>query len=97
MKKIFTITFFVILCNLASYSQNFLNSIYFTDINTGYAVGSMGTIQKTTDAGNIWKALTTKTIQNFNAIYFTNANTGYIVGTCGTILKTTDAGTTWFF
>ena len=31
---------------------NYLNSVYFTNANTGYAVGGAGTIMKTVDAGS---------------------------------------------
>jgi photosystem II stability/assembly factor-like uncharacterized protein len=33
---------------------NPLSSVYFTDSNTGWAVGDAGTILRTTDGGNRW-------------------------------------------
>ena len=35
-----------------SFTTNNLNSVYFTNANTGYAVGDTGTILKTTDGGS---------------------------------------------
>ena len=40
---------------------NSLSSVYFTDANTGYAVGGFGTIVKTTNGGTTWTALSSGT------------------------------------
>ncbi|HOY31521.1 MAG TPA: YCF48-related protein [Bacteroidales bacterium] len=82
----------------SGWSQSGLNSIYcifFTDVNTGYAVGVSGTILKTTNAGNDWTAQTSGTINTLISVYFTDANTGYAVGFNGTILKTSNGGLVW--
>ena len=42
---------------LSSGTTNDLNSVYFTDANTGYAVGDTGTILKTIDGGTTWTAI----------------------------------------
>jgi len=78
-------------------TNNFsINSIFFTDENTGYIVGSSDpNIHKTTDGGTTWSAQTSGTHTYLNSVYFTNANTGYIVGLSGTILKTLNGGNTW--
>ena len=77
-----------------------LNSIYFPDANTGYAVGATeygtGTdtnsiILKTTDQGINW-GFQSRPLNSLHSVYFTNINTGYAVGSNGTILKTTDGG-----
>jgi photosystem II stability/assembly factor-like uncharacterized protein len=68
-------------------------SVYFTDTNTGYAVGDSGTILKTSNAGTNWIALSSGTTLNLYSVQFTNANTGYIAGE--TILKTSNTGTSW--
>jgi photosystem II stability/assembly factor-like uncharacterized protein len=70
-----------------------LSSIYFTNANTGYAVGDSGTILRTNDTGTTWTALSCGTIQNLYSVQFTDANTGFAVGE--TILKTNNGGTTW--
>lgn len=74
-----------------------LNSVFFTSVNTGYIVGSAGTILKTPNAGNGWMSLNSGTTQTLYSIYFVNANVGYTVGglISPIILKTTDGGTTW--
>jgi len=74
---------------------NTLNDIHFTDSLTGYAVGRLGIILKTEDAGVTWKPLSSGTTNVLFAVTFTDAVTGYAVGDSGTILKTTDAGATW--
>ena len=78
---------------LTNVDSNNLLSVYFTDANTGYAVGKAGTILKTTNGGTNWTALTSGITDELDAVCFTNANTGYAIGTV--ILKTTDGGTTW--
>jgi photosystem II stability/assembly factor-like uncharacterized protein len=75
--------------------NNTLTSIYFTDANTGYIVGSQGAILKTTDAGINWTGLMSGTTDDLNSICFTEVNTGYTVGGSGTILKTSDGGIIW--
>jgi len=84
---------------------NHLQSVYFTDPNTGYAVGDSGTILITIDGGINWSGLQTETTDQLNSVFFSDVNTGYAVGgyvdytnngsNVGTILKTTDRGTTW--
>jgi photosystem II stability/assembly factor-like uncharacterized protein len=77
-----------------SATSEWINSIYFTDSNNGYAVGDYGVIRKTTNGGENW-ATQTGTLNDFLSVYFTDMNTGYIVGYSGTILKTTNGGTNW--
>lgn len=74
---------------------NTLNSVCFTDANTGYAVGAWGTILKTTDVGITWESQVSGTTESFESVCFPAPDTGFAVGRAGTILKTTDGGTTW--
>ena len=82
---------------------NPLKSVYFTDSNTGYAVGDLGTILKTNNGGTTWTVLSSGTTNRLYSVYFTDANTGYAVGgeylssltQTGIILKTSDGGITW--
>ncbi|MEI6346929.1 MAG: YCF48-related protein [Bacteroidota bacterium] len=106
MKRILSITFLLILCNVLAIGQtgwerqyplsnnNELKSVCFTDANTGYAVGEGGTILKTTDAGINW-TLSIIGMHGLNDVTFISSDTGYAVGKYGTILKTTNAGATW--
>ena len=101
------IVLFVILCmnnNLIAQWQwlnptpqgHHLNSIYFTNANTGYAVGDAGTFLKTTDAGATWTIQGGTTyFGGLFSVYFPVADTGYAVGDQGTIYKTINAGANW--
>ncbi len=80
---------------LNSGTTNNLNSVYFTDVNTGYAVGEGGTILKTTDGGVNWLFKNSETLFNLKSVFFTSSSTGSIVGDSGTILRTTNSGTNW--
>jgi len=103
MKKIFLILISLAAFNTALFAQwhaqtsgtsASLNSVFFTDSKTGYAVGTSGTILKTTDGGTNWLQEVSGTTKLLNSVYFTDATTGYAVGS-GVILKTTDSGATW--
>lgn len=85
---------------LTSGTSKTLESVYFTDTNTGYAVGWGGTILKTDNGGTNWITQTSGTLADLWSVYFTDANTGYSVGydwdnSKGVILKTINAGTDW--
>ncbi len=54
---------------------NDLNCLTFVNSNTGYLTGNLGTVAKTTDRGNTWRNLYTKTIVNLNSNFFTDENT----------------------
>jgi photosystem II stability/assembly factor-like uncharacterized protein len=65
-----------------------LKSVYFTDANTGYAVGESGLILKTIDAGANWMPFIS--IDHFtylNSITFPETCTGYAVGRTGKIFQ----------
>jgi len=83
-----------------------LNSIQFTTLTTGYAVGLKNNIVRTTDGGINWQL--DYNILNYpllngltplQSVYFVNQFTGYTTGVDGTslqsILKTTDGGMNW--
>ncbi|MCD4771826.1 MAG: T9SS type A sorting domain-containing protein [Bacteroidales bacterium] len=75
-----------------------LESVFFTDANTGYCTGVnpntwVGSIYKTTNGGNTWDSLDVHPPAPY-PIFFSDANTGYI-GCYDLILKTTNAGSTW--
>ena len=81
----------------SSGTVNHLLSVYFTDANTGTAVGMSGTILRTTNAGATWSAQVSGTAHDLRSVFFTNANTGTVVGGNGAsiILRTTDGGSNW--
>ena len=75
-----------------------LRSVYFIDLNTGFAAGgssSGGGIFKTTNGGFRW--FTVNLIDNYSYyhIYICNNTIGYAVGTYGYIAKSTDGGNNW--
>ncbi|MBC8319883.1 MAG: T9SS type A sorting domain-containing protein [Bacteroidetes bacterium] len=82
----------------------YLNSVFFPDVNTGYAVGATGSMMywpylvKTIDGGMNW---TSQTLGNFeffrlSSAYFLNTDTGYVVGSGAfNTLKTINGGNDW--
>ena len=79
-----------------------LNSIYFTDENTGWACGKMDStpnkkavILYTNDGGINWEVQhANDNHAEYYAIYFINDAVGWAVGTGGSIVKTTTGGVT---
>ena len=74
---------------------NPLVSVSFIDSETGWAIGNLGTILKTTNGGENWINQTSGTTQYLIGVSFTDANNGTAVGSGGTILRTTDGGDNW--
>lgn len=78
-----------------STTNEIFGDIYFTNSNTGYAVGSYARLLKTTNAGATWSSSTIPGSGTFlNSIFFINENTGFAAGD-NKAHKTTDAGVTW--
>ena len=73
------------------------SAVSFTDANTGTAVGSLGAIVRTTDAGSTWIEQTSGTSNLLQGVSFTDANNGMAVSLTAEIIRTTDGGTTWGF
>ena len=61
--------------------------MHFTSPNSGWAVGSAGTILKTGNGGILWQNEVSPTTQNLSSICFPNSSVGYAVGANGTIIK----------
>jgi photosystem II stability/assembly factor-like uncharacterized protein len=83
----------------SSGTTNLLGGVWFTDANTGVAVGGQAgcgpgfsLIVRTTDGGVTWKRQSTGSDQPLWAIFFIDANTGWAVGDAGVILHTTTGG-----
>ena len=113
MKKI-TITFLAIfIASFGLFSQSnwewtqqesgttsHLNDVFFVNDITGWAVGSNGTILKTSDGGLTWSAQTSGTDQDLEVVHFIDENTGWVTGggvtaEAAPMLKTTDGGENW--
>jgi len=74
-------------------TTNHLNSVYFIDPNTGYAVGFNGTILKTTDGGENWISQNSGTTNHLYSVFFIDQSKGFAVG--NTLLKTINGGEEW--
>src|SRR4051812_44687070 len=72
-----------------------LNSTYFTNGSSGWAVGSGGTILHTSNGGSSWSAQASGVNLTLNSVDFIDANTGWAVGDTGGIIRTVNGGTTW--
>lgn len=76
---------------------NDLFGVQCIDGNTIYAVGSAGTILKSTNGGFRWNLHTTgmeKSI-SFRSLAFRSNQLGWVAGESGNILKTSDGGDNW--
>lgn len=87
-------------------AYNITPSVYFTSVDTGYAVGGdptnngyEGLILKTMDGGETWRTMKYPDFGNmytyFTTVCFPTNSIGYIVGVCP-VLKTTNGGGTEF-
>lgn len=74
---------------------NTLNSVFFANDQTGYAVGNFGTVIMSVDGGLNFSVIQTNTTKNLNGLYFINENYGFAVGDSGIIIKTIDHGASW--
>lgn len=70
------------------------HSAYFENFNTGWIVGSKGSIAFTKN-GRQWNFQTSGTTKQLNDILFVDDSTGFVVGDSGIVLKTDDRGLTW--
>jgi photosystem II stability/assembly factor-like uncharacterized protein len=80
---------------VSSGTTNNLNGAVLLDSGTGFVVGDMGTILKSTDAGATWASLTSGTTTTLHGVYFFGPDQGVAVGDSGLILRTTDGGAAW--
>jgi hypothetical protein len=75
------------------------NAIYFSDANTGYAVGGdsfNSSILKTVNGGITWsEKYSSSVLSTLTSVWFTSNNIGYAVGYEGILAKTIDGGSSW--
>lgn len=71
-----------------------LNSVFFTDIDTGFAVGSNGVILRTLNGGNNWTQQNTGVTEALHCVHFPSRDIGYVIGD-SSVLKTINGGLTW--
>ncbi len=74
-----------------------LTGVFFADPRNGWAVGHLGTILRTIDAGESWQPLAAGLDREsvLLDVLFLNAAEGFAVGAYGLCLRTTDGGATW--
>lgn len=72
-----------------------LNSVFFVDQNSGWAVGANGKIFVTMDQGKHWNEQVSNVSGELTDIFCLSRNEGVSVGSDGTILSTTTAGKHW--
>lgn len=72
----------------------YLYDMHFANTTTGFCVGDLGHIIKSTDGGDNWSYLNSGTTKGLKGVYFTSATNGFAVGD-EVILKTTNGGTSW--
>jgi photosystem II stability/assembly factor-like uncharacterized protein len=75
--------------------DQWLYSVFFTNDNTGYAVGYEGVSLKTVDGGATWTSLHIPSGSILSSVFFITPSKGYVVDWTGHIFYTTDAGSTW--
>jgi photosystem II stability/assembly factor-like uncharacterized protein len=73
-----------------------LNAVFFNaDGRSGWAVGDLGKIIYTADAGGTWTPQASNTSFPLNGIWFSTVSEGWAVGAGGTVLRTVDGGGSW--
>jgi photosystem II stability/assembly factor-like uncharacterized protein len=72
-----------------------VNSVFFIDSNTGWAVGDLGLIVKSTNSGDNWQSITLNT-DTLIDLEFINPNTGWCISKTK-LYKTTNGGGFWSF
>jgi photosystem II stability/assembly factor-like uncharacterized protein len=71
------------------------NAVELTASGGGAAVGELGAIFVTADAGATWRAVDSGTGQSLKGVAILDGMTAVAVGAGGTVLRTDDAGRTW--
>ncbi|MBN2681469.1 MAG: T9SS type A sorting domain-containing protein [Bacteroidales bacterium] len=74
---------------------NHINSVYFSNLNKGWAVGIGGKILNTPDGGYHWAEQTSGTSTSLYDVFFVNNSKGWAVGNGDLILATNNGGSTW--
>ncbi len=72
-----------------------LNAVDLVSSGAGAAVGELGAILVTHDAGVTWTAANSGTDRALRGVAFADATTGVAVGAGGTVLRTADSGRSW--
>ncbi|MCB0729077.1 MAG: hypothetical protein KDD00_16540, partial [Ignavibacteriae bacterium] len=108
MKKLIPLLYIILINLTPAHSQstwfwqqplptgNFLYAVDFLNENTGYAVGTVGTIMKTTNGGGNWVVQNSNFTSELLGMGFYNTELGFAVGgNNGSILRTSNGGINW--
>jgi photosystem II stability/assembly factor-like uncharacterized protein len=76
-------------------SDNDLSAIFFVDDSTGWIVGEIGTLLKTTDRGEHWTTWSGTIEDDLQDVHFSDERNGWIAGRWGRIFHSTDGGAEW--
>jgi photosystem II stability/assembly factor-like uncharacterized protein len=84
-------------CQVPVPTRATLNAVHFADARHGFAVGHLGTILRTTDAGESWQKLDSGLPRDavLLDVLSLSPNDAIAVGAYGLYLRTRDAGATW--
>ncbi|MEM1323514.1 MAG: YCF48-related protein [Bacteroidota bacterium] len=79
---------------------DFFRDVHFPSPQSGYIVGSSGSILRTSDGGQSWQNLRdgdrlTVSDVPFRAVFFVDERKGYVVGEDGHFWRTLDGGDSW--
>lgn len=72
-----------------------LNGVFFSNADSGWVVGNLGSIAHTEDGGLTWETQTSGVRESLQAITCTDKNRCWAVGEKGIILTTKDRGNRW--
>ena len=86
--------------NVEAQTSASFTAVQMVNSNTGFAVGTGGTIVTTGNGGSNWTTQTSGTSYTLGSVFFTDASTGWTVGSNAlygnnVILKTTNGGGSW--
>lgn len=76
-------------------TEEWLTGVDFINSETGWVVGTNGTILFTSDGGQTWNEQDFDTNEELHDVAFANADIGWVVGSNGTLLYTEDSGQNW--
>jgi photosystem II stability/assembly factor-like uncharacterized protein len=78
-----------------SNTKSTLMSIQFRTPQHGWAVGTGGTILRTTDGGKNWKRMTSGTSALLTSVFFVDSSKGWVTGAGGLLRHTVNGGESW--
>ena len=81
--------------SISSGTTNLLRAVHFPNAQNGWAVGSGGTLLRSTDGGATWAAQSAALgagTTELHGVHFASATVGWVVGAGGFVKKNTNGG-----